>query len=104
MSAMGDIPRRAVIPAIERVIAEAIASGCTEVMVVVNSRKRVIEEYLTSYCPGLGDMCCLSFMLNIGEPVHGVHIEGSRYDISTPDSYMVAWRRFGKESPKWKCL
>ena len=227
-------------PAIEWVIAEAVASGCTDVAVVISPRKRIIQEYLTTCCPDLANRCCLSFlvqpeplglghalllarefcegqpfavllpdelvdspylplsqmvtvfkamggtvfalteepaenasrygrlhlrqvsgriyrveaisarttpakatsllvgvsryllspeflgyaatlldrsragelddgmvlqhMLGAGEPVHGVHIEGRRYDISTSDGYTAAWQRFGRERPTWQCL
>lgn len=227
-------------PAIEWVVAEAVASGCTEVAVVINPRKRIIERYLTTCCPWLAKRCRLHFlvqreplglghalwlardfcqgrpfavllpddlvdgpelpllqmvgvfeavggavfalteepaehagrygrlqlqpvggrvyrvqailprstasdrttpiwagvgrcffgpeflhhaallldrprtgelddglvlqsMLEAGEPVHGVHIEGQRFDISTPDGYVAAWQRFGKERPTWEC-
>lgn len=227
-------------PAIEWVIAEAVASGCTDVAVVISPRKRIIKEYLTAYCPDLAKLCRLSFLvqpeplglghalllarefcagypfalllpdlmvdcpqlpllqvtrafkavsgvvfslvqakaenatqyahlhlqhvservykieaisarttpvgsasllvgvgrslwspecldyaamlldqtrtgelddgiilqhiLAAGEPVHGVHVEGRGFDISTPDGYIAAWRRFGRERPTWECL
>jgi len=226
-------------PAIEWVVAEAVASGCTEVAIVISPRKRIIEKYLTTCCPWLVNRCHLSFlvqeeplglghalwlardfcqgrpfavllpddlvdgprlplqqmaevfeafggavfavaretaqcasrygrlrlrriservyqveailprttpvgekavlagvgrclfgpefldyaamlldrpragelddalilqtMLEAGDPVHGVHIEGRRFDISTPDGYIAAWQRFGKEGPIWEC-
>ena len=227
-------------PAIEWVIAEAVASGCTDIAVVISPRKRIIEAYLTTCCPDLANLCHLTFlfqpeplglghalllarefcdghpfavllpddlvsgpqlplrqmasvfqamggivfaiaqelaenatrygrlqlqqvseriyrveaisarttpvrtksllvgvgrglwspecldyaavlldqprvgefddgvilqyMLEINELVHGVHITGRRYDISTSDGYIAAWQRFGKERPTWKCL
>jgi len=227
-------------PAIEWVVAEAVASGCTEVAVVISPHKRIIERYLTTCCPQLVKRCRLSFlvqekplglghalwlardfcqgrpfavllpddlvdapqwpllqmaetfeamggavfavarqtpqqasrygrlrlrqvgervyrvkailprttpiegetvlagvgrcllgpefldyaamlldrprarelddglilqaMVEAGEPVHTVHIEGRRFDISTPDGYIAAWHRFGEEKPTWECL
>jgi UTP--glucose-1-phosphate uridylyltransferase len=223
-------------PAIEWVIAEAVASGCTDVAVVINPRKRIIQDYLTNFCPDLSNLCRLIFlmqpepsglghalllarefcdgnpfavllpddliespelpllqmlgafhslggvifalnqetaekagrygrlqlchrseqvyrveaildrstlrgstpalagvgrylcspefldyaarlweqprkgefddalilqhMLVMGEPVHAMHIQGQRYDISTTDGYIAAWERFGSERPK----
>ena len=46
------------------------------------------------------DALILQHMLAMGEPVHAMHIQGQRYDISTPDGYIAAWERFGKERPK----
>jgi UTP--glucose-1-phosphate uridylyltransferase len=43
----------------------------------------------------LDDSMILQHMLNIGEPVHGVHVTGPRFDISTSDGYMAAWQRLG---------
>lgn len=50
-------------PAIEWVIAEAVASGCTDVAVVISPRKRIIETYLTTCCPHLANLCCLRFLI-----------------------------------------
>jgi len=227
-------------PAIEWVIAEAVASGCTEVAVVVSPGKRIVKDYLTTCCPDLAEHCHLAFvvqpeplglghalwlarefcqgypfavllpddlvagqplalqqmapvfestggavfaitrelaenahrygrlelqpvdervyqvtailprttpakaasqlmglgrylfspecldyaallldqprtselddgmifqhMLDIDEPVHGVHITGQRYDISNPDGYIAAWQRLGREKLIWSCL
>ncbi len=52
----------------------------------------------------LTDGMILQHMLGAGEPVHGVHIEGRRYDISTPNGYVGAWQRFGGERPTWKAF
>ena len=52
----------------------------------------------------LDDGMILQYMLKAGEAVHGVHIEGQRFDVSTPDGYIAAWQRFGKERPTWECL
>ncbi len=49
----------------------------------------------------LDDGVILRHMIRLGEPVHCVWIEGSRYDVSTPDGYIEAWRRFGGEHPQW---
>jgi UTP-glucose-1-phosphate uridylyltransferase len=51
----------------------------------------------------LDDSMIFHQMLGAGEPVHGVSIEGRRYDISTVDGYIAAWQRFGKERPTWEC-
>ena len=50
-------------PAIEWIIAEAVTSGYTEVAVVISPHKRIIEEYLTTCCPGLTNLCRLTFLI-----------------------------------------
>jgi UTP--glucose-1-phosphate uridylyltransferase len=50
-------------PAIEWVVAEAVASGCTDVAVVINPQKQIIRDYLINYCPYLADLCCLRFLM-----------------------------------------
>ena len=50
-------------PAIEWVIAEAVATGCTDVTVVISPRKRIIEDYLTRCCPDLANLCRLTFLI-----------------------------------------
>jgi UTP--glucose-1-phosphate uridylyltransferase len=47
----------------------------------------------------LDDTAIFQHMLNIGEPVHAVCLEGRRYDISTPDGYMAAWKCFQEKTP-----
>jgi len=49
-------------PAIEWVIAEAVASGFKDIAVVINPRKQMIEEYLTMHCPALSETCRMSFL------------------------------------------
>jgi UTP--glucose-1-phosphate uridylyltransferase len=36
------------------------------------------------------DTMILQHMIAVGEPVHAIHIEGRRYDISTPQGYGAA--------------
>jgi UTP--glucose-1-phosphate uridylyltransferase len=50
-------------PAIEWVISEAVASGCTDIMVVINPRKQIIQDYLINFCPYLANLCCLRFVV-----------------------------------------
>jgi UTP-glucose-1-phosphate uridylyltransferase len=50
----------------------------------------------------LDDAMIFQRMLAHGGPVHGLHLKGRRYDIATPDGYVAAWRRFGREKPTWK--
>ncbi|MGD9099884.1 MAG: sugar phosphate nucleotidyltransferase [Anaerolineae bacterium] len=50
-------------PAIEWVIAEAVASGCTDIAVVISPRKRIIKEYLTTCCSDLLKLCRLNFLI-----------------------------------------
>ena len=50
-------------PAIEWVVAEAVASGCTDLAIVISPRKRIIQDYLTNFCPYLENMCRLSFLM-----------------------------------------
>lgn len=50
------------------------------------------------------DGVILQHMLDAGEPVHGVHIEGRGYDISAPEGYTAAWRRFGRRRPTYRIL
>jgi len=47
----------------------------------------------------LDDGLIFQHMVSAGEPVHGVHIQGRRYDISTADGYIAAWQRFGQQHP-----
>ena len=49
-------------PAIEWVIAEAVAGGCREIAVVISPRKQVIREYLTTYCSIASSLCELTFI------------------------------------------
>jgi len=48
----------------------------------------------------LDDGLIFQHMLSAGDPVHGVHIQGRRYDISTPEGYIAAWQRFGQQHPE----
>ena len=50
-------------PAIEWVVAEAVASGCTDVAVVMNPRKQIIQDYLINFCPYLANLCRLRFLM-----------------------------------------
>jgi UTP--glucose-1-phosphate uridylyltransferase len=50
-------------PAIEWVIVEAVASGCTDLAIVISPRKRMIAEYLTSSCAELANLCRVSFLV-----------------------------------------
>ena len=50
-------------PSIEWVLAEAVASGCTDIAVVIGPRKSIIKEYLTTCCPKLAEYCQLSFLV-----------------------------------------
>lgn len=52
----------------------------------------------------LDDTVIFQQMLRAGEKVHGVHIEGRRYDISTLDGYIAACQLFGSEKLKCKSL
>lgn len=52
----------------------------------------------------LDDGLIFQHMVSAGEPVHGVHIQGRRYDISTPDGYIAAWQRFGSQKPFYEIL
>jgi UTP-glucose-1-phosphate uridylyltransferase len=49
-------------PAIEWVVAEALASGCKEIAVVISPQKRVIKDYLTTCCPAISESCRMSFL------------------------------------------
>ncbi len=55
-------------PAIEWVIAEAVAGGCREIAVVISPRKQVIREYLTKYCSIASSLCELTFIIQ-SEPL-----------------------------------
>jgi len=59
-------------PAIEWVVAEAIASGCKEVAVIIGPQKSMIEDYLTAYCPALSRSCQMSFIIQ-PEPLGFAH-------------------------------
>ena len=48
-------------PAIERVIWEAIASGCSQIAIVISPRKRIIRDYLLSR-RALHAACALTFL------------------------------------------
>jgi UTP--glucose-1-phosphate uridylyltransferase len=50
-------------PAIEWVVAEAVASGCTDIIVVISPRKRIVQDYLVNFCPYLANLCCLRFVM-----------------------------------------
>jgi len=52
----------------------------------------------------LDDGMLFKFMHAIDKPVSAVVIEGSRFDISTTDGYIAAWRHFGKSTPIEKYL
>lgn len=79
-------------PAIEWVMAEAVASGCREVAVVISPRKRIIKEYLTTCCPGLANICRLTFLIQ-PEPLglgHALWLarefcEGHPFAVLLPD-------------------
>jgi UTP--glucose-1-phosphate uridylyltransferase len=47
----------------------------------------------------LDDSAIFQHMLDVGEPVYAVHIEGTRFDISTADGYIAAWECFSGEKP-----
>jgi UTP--glucose-1-phosphate uridylyltransferase len=49
-------------PAIEWVIAEAVAGGCREIAVVISPRKQVIQEYLSKYSSIASSICELTFI------------------------------------------
>ena len=49
-------------PAIEWVIAEAVAGGCRDIAVVISPRKPVVREYLTQYCSIAASRCKLTFI------------------------------------------
>lgn len=50
-------------PAIEWVIDEAIASGCTDITVIISPCKKVIQDYLLMSCPELKKACRLRFLI-----------------------------------------
>jgi len=83
-------------PAIEWVIAEAVASGCTEVAVVISPGKRILEEYLTSCCPDLMERCHLTFLVQ-PEPLglgHALWLargfcQGYPFAVLLPDDLMA---------------
>lgn len=47
----------------------------------------------------LDDSTIFQYMVDIGEPVYAVHIEGTRFDISTADGYIAAWECFNGTKP-----
>ncbi|MDR7465402.1 MAG: sugar phosphate nucleotidyltransferase [Armatimonadota bacterium] len=53
-------------------------------------------------CGELDDGAILARMIAAGSPVHGFHVQGPRFDVSTPEGYVAAWQRFGKEQPVWE--
>ena len=55
-------------PAIEWVVAEAIAGGYSEIAVVISPRKRIIQEYLTKHCSITPALCELTFIIQ-SEPL-----------------------------------
>jgi len=91
-------------PAIEWVIGEAVNSGCTEVAVVISPRKRIIEEYLTTCCPRLTNVCRLTFLIQ-SEPVGLGHAlclarefcEGHPFAVLLPDDLVD-----GPQLPLWQ--
>ncbi|GAB4549219.1 MAG: UTP--glucose-1-phosphate uridylyltransferase BpsC [Anaerolineae bacterium] len=83
-------------PAIEWVISEAIASGCTDVAVVISPGKRIIQEYLTTCCPDLMERCRLTFLvqpepLGLGHALWLAHefCGGYPFAVLLPDDLMV---------------
>ena len=91
-------------PAIEWVIAEAVASGYTDVAIVISPKKRIIKEYLTRCCPGLTNICRLTF-LSQPEPLglgHALWLarefcEGHPFAVLLPDDLMD-----GPQLPLWQ--
>ena len=55
-------------PAIEWMIAEAVAGGCRQIAVVISPRKRIIQEYLTKHCTITSALCELTFIIQ-SEPL-----------------------------------
>ena len=55
-------------PAIEWVIAEAVAGGCREIAVVISPRKQIIQEYLSKHCSISSSFCKLTFIIQ-SEPL-----------------------------------
>jgi len=51
-------------PAIEWVIAEAIASGYTDIaIIIISSRKRLIQDCFLHCCDGISDKCHFTFVV-----------------------------------------
>jgi UTP--glucose-1-phosphate uridylyltransferase len=63
---------------------------------VLNYAATLSDELRTSE---LDDSAVFQYMLDIGEPVYAVHIEGTRFDISTADGYIAAWESFNGKKP-----
>jgi UTP--glucose-1-phosphate uridylyltransferase len=91
-------------PAIEWVIAEAVASGCTDVAVVISPRKQIIKEYLTKCCPGLTNACRLTFLsqpkpLGLGHALWLARefCEGHPFAVLLPDDLVD-----GPQLPLWQ--
>lgn len=47
----------------------------------------------------LDDSIIFQHMLELGEPIYAVLLEGTRYDVSTSDGYMAAWEAFKSKEP-----
>jgi UTP--glucose-1-phosphate uridylyltransferase len=85
-------------PCVEWVIMEAIASGCTDIAVIINPRKRVIEKYLTECCPTIAMTSTSLRFLNQPEPLGLGHAlltardfcEGAPVAVLLPDELWTA--------------